>query len=182
MVNERTEQGGEGGAGSGGGSGGGGLSDWDPDWSAVAPNWLQEESIVTTLKRFGRNPSAFVLGAVLSSILGGVEAVFVAILDSIQFVFVGDSASTTEGALGIVDIPMYIGSLLTSSGRTVGTAFLDSVGLVVSTMADTALSFGMLSPFVLAAEMGLVIVVLYYLGKTLLKIAIDAIPGGGGLL
>lgn len=161
--------------GTGGGGGGGGSSSDSTTWGSIL-------NVPEPLEKFAAHPVAFILGVVLQRLLGGIETMVTAILDAIQYVFVGDSVNSTEGDLGVADIPMVAANMLTGAGDTVGSSVLETLDTFVTAITDTALAFGPLSPVALAVEIGVVLVILYYVTTTLLRMALDLIPGAGGLL
>jgi len=173
--------------------GGGGGEEEDPKiedptnpggigWSSIAPGFLTEGSVLETLRRFGRNPIAFVLGAVLQALLGGVEAIVTALLDAIRFLFVGSDPTGTDGQLGIADVPLLAAELVTGAGDTVGSAILASTGMYVDAVTETALAFGPLSPVAVAAAIAVTLYVGYHIGMAVIRVVADVIPGLGGLV
>jgi len=149
-----------------------------------------DETRRETLQRFLNSPSGFILGAVLSTLLDGFEGVLASILDGISLLFVGD-APGTEGLLGLADIPLLIGELAIGAGRqiggTAGSGVIERSGLlgVVATLVESGLSAaelaGPLAPVVLTTEAVLVVYVLLLLFQRLVSVALDVIPGAGGL-
>lgn len=158
-------------SGSSGGGGGGGLSaDWVTDYADI-------------FKEFGKRPAGFILGAVLSEILGGIESIVTVLLNAIRLIFLGsDGRISSVGTLGIADMPVYAASLLVRTGTVVGDAILDVVGTVLTTLVEIAASSGALAPVVLSAEIAVVLVATAWVARTGLQVAADFIPGLGGLL
>lgn len=142
------------------------------------------------LGRFFDSPGGFILGAILTPLLDGVESVLATILDAITLLFVGAEPGT-DGLLGIADIPLLIGELAVDAGRTLGgrtgTGVADPSGLLgaAAGIADAAIAAselaGPLAPVVLAGE----VILFGYLAvvgvQRLVGVALDLIPGAGGL-
>lgn len=150
------------------------------NWEQIAPEWLVKYS--ETFKRFGKSPVAFVLGAILNVLLGGVEAIVRALADAFFAVFVGSKPMSTEGVYGLADIPLLALEVLMAGGQFVGGMILSSIRAYTTGAVEFALSFGMFSPLILTAEVVVVIVLTYVAATTLLRIAADAIPGLGGIV
>jgi hypothetical protein len=138
--------------------------------------------VAETLKRFGKQPLAFTLGLFLNYILGGAEDVLVSLLDAIWFLFVGDSAGSTDGHWGVEDVALYPMELVVGAGDTIGSGIIEKVGMVTESMVSIALQFGVLAPVVLAFEIAIVLVVFWLGLRTLVRVALDIIPGLGGIL
>jgi hypothetical protein len=144
-------------------------------WSLLSDN-------KDVLQDFLKQPTSFVLGSILSIILGGVEAMVESLLDAIWFVFVGDEAGSTEGAMGLEDIPLTAANLIVGAGETLGMPVLEITDTVFSTIADIALLAGPFAPFVLTIGAALAVAVYFVLLRTLIRVVLDVIPGLGGLL
>lgn len=151
----------------------------------VLPEWLTD--IRDVLTAFGRSPSGFVLGVVLSTVLGGLEVVVTTVLNALNTLFVG-SGPGLSGTLGIADVPLLVGSLLTDVGRAIGFGTATQPGLIdVAESATTALinlasSFGPLAPVALAVIVAGLGIATAWLARTVLEIVVDVVPGGGALI
>ena len=163
------------------------ASTYDPD---SGDGTQRETTQRDTLQRFLDSPSGFILGAILSTLLDGLQDALASILDGISRLFVGD-APGTEGLLGLADIPLLIGELAVRAGRqiggTAGSGVIEPSGLlgVIATLVESGLSAaelaGPLAPVVLTTEAVLVVYVLLLVFQRLVSVALDVIPGAGGL-
>jgi len=140
-----------------------------------------------TLVRFGKSPQGFLLGAVLSPLLSGLNDVVVRFLNLIRFVFVGDGPGL-EGTLGIADIPLFMGEKVLAVGATVGGSAADGTGIlgvvdtIVQALIDIATIGGPLAPIILAGETVLVVWVLAVIARRTILVIADAVPGLAGIL
>ncbi|SHG78186.1 hypothetical protein [Halobaculum gomorrense] len=138
------------------------------------------DSVKGVLLTFGRNPLGFILGAVLQPIFAGLDAGVLAILDLLSTVYEG-SGPGTEGLLGIADVPVVLADLLIDAGDLIGGGLLTAVRTVVEAVVGPAADGGPVGLILLA--LAFVVALNLYTGtiRKLVLIAIDAIPGGGGL-
>lgn len=178
-------------AGSGGstddgtsGGDGGTITDGADAFSAIAPSWLETNSDI--LRSFLTSPVAFILGAIISTLVGGIETITTAVLDSVSFVFFGadgaPSFGTGNGAIGIVDIPGYFAGLFIETARPLGLAIIDVAALPLEVATDLAQGAGPLAPILVAAAGVLYFLAALWVLRTVVRILIDAIPGGGAFL
>lgn len=143
-----------------------------------------------TLTRFVDSPTGFILGAILAPLLNGAESVLATILDGITLLFVGAEPGT-DGLLGIADIPLLIGEIAVDAGRALGgragTGVAESSGLLgaAANIVDTAIAAselaGPFAPVVLAGEVVLFGYLTVVGAQRLVGVALDFIPGAGGL-
>ncbi len=145
-------------------------------------SWDVISGVPGPIKKLASSPVAFILGVVLNQLIGGVETITTAILDALLFVFVGDSATTTDGALALADIPLYVAEVLIGAVQPVATGIRTVARTFIDAITSVALAFGPLSPVVLAVAVGVVLVVSYYLMMALIRVALDVVPGLGGLI
>lgn len=141
---------------------------------------LAYKDVLTT---FAASPAGFILGAILSELLGGIEAIISLFLDAIRFMFVGsDGVPSSTGTLGIADVPVYMASLLGDAGSQLGAAVMTTTQTVTGALVDVAVASGPLAPVVLSMELAVLMVVSAVVLRTLIEIAADVVPGLGGLL
>lgn len=164
-----------------GSSGGDGTSDSDDgstdptsvDSTAaffeLAPEWLSSNA--QALKVFLVSPVGFVIGALLSEFLNGVEVIVEEFLDAILSIF--DA---------IAFIPESTASLLIDAGSVLSVRLFEAIIGVNTQVLTAAEAAGPLSGVVVTVWVVGELLVTLWVGVTLLKIAIDAVPGGGGLL
>lgn len=145
-------------------------------------SWSDISGIPSTLQRFAKQPTAFILGAILSEILGGIETIVESLLRAIRLVFVGENPGSTEGTLGIADIPLLVLNIVLDAGSELGTTIRDLASSAATGGVEFAFGFGWLAPIVLSLEIAVLLVITWTVLRTLLRVAIDAIPGGGGLI
>ncbi|WP_244629383.1 hypothetical protein [Halorubrum sp. PV6] len=140
-----------------------------------------------TLKRFASSPQGFILGAILSPLLRGLENVVVTVLDLITFVFQGDEPGLT-GTFGIADVPLFIGTKLVSIGATIGGSAIEGTGLLglLSRLVDAGTGFasagGPLAPIILAGEVVVVVYMFAWTTQRIILVIADAVPGLAGIL
>lgn len=144
-------------------------------------------SLPQTLQRFVSAPQGFILGAVLTPLLNGLNSIVVGALDLIVFVFQGDGPGL-DGTLGVADIPLFIGSKLVTVGSIIGGSAADGTGLLgaLDTIVSIGTTFatfgGPLAPVILAGEVVLVAYVFAFVVRRIILVIADAIPGAAGLL
>ena len=140
-----------------------------------------------TLQRFASSPSGFILGAILSPLLRGLNSVVIEFLDLITFVFQG-SGPGLVGTLGVADIPLFIGTELLEIGATIGGSSVEGTGLlgIVSEVIDAGTAFatlgGPLAPIILAGEVVVVVYVFAFVTERIVLVIADAVPGLAGIL
>lgn len=144
--------------------------------------WANILGVPDPIKKFAKHPIAFILGALFDVAISGLEAIVTRVLSALLALFVGTDAASTSGTYGIVDIPLVALDLLIGAGRAVGTTILESVYWASTGMAEFALQFGMFAPLVVTVEAAVVIVLVFVTVRTVLRVAIDLIPGAGGLV
>ncbi|EMA64664.1 hypothetical protein [Halorubrum lipolyticum] len=140
-----------------------------------------------TLTRFAKSPQGFILGAILSPLLEGLNDAVVQLLDLITFVFVGDGPGLV-GTLGIADIPLFMGGLVIDIGSRIGGSAVEGTGLLgivdrlVQAGVDVATIGGPLAPIILAGETVFVVWVLAVLARRTILVIADAVPGLAGVI
>lgn len=154
---------------------------------AAAPNGGEGSSVPEVVLRFASAPQGFILGAVLSPLISGLESVVVGILDLIVFVFQGDGPGLV-GTLGLADIPLFVGETLVGVGSTVGGSAVDGTGIlgvvdrIVEALVGLASIGGPAAPIILAAEVVAVVYLFVVIGRRAILVIADAIPGAAGIL
>ena len=140
-----------------------------------------------TLQRFASSPTGFILGAILSPLLRGLNNIVITFLDLITFVFQG-SGPGLIGTLGLADIPLFIGTELVEAGALIGGSSVEGTGLlgIVSTVVDAGTAFasigGPLAPVILAGEVVVVVYVFAFVTERIVLVIADAVPGLAGIL
>ncbi|WP_050032292.1 hypothetical protein [Halorubrum halophilum] len=140
-----------------------------------------------SLQRFARSPQGFILGAILSPLLEGLNDAVVQFLDLIVFVFEGSEPGLV-GTYGIADIPLFIGTQLVNIGATIGGSASDGTGFLglVDRLVEAAVGFatvgGPLAPIILAGEVVVVVWLLAFIGRRIILVIADAVPGLAGVL
>ena len=143
-------------------------------------------TLPVTLQRFASSPSGFILGAILSPLLRGLNSVVIEFLDLITFVFQG-SGPGLIGTLGVADIPLFIGTELLEIGATIGGSSVEGTGLlgIVSEVIDAGTAFatlgGPLAPIILAGEVVVVVYVFAFVTERIILVIADAVPGLAGV-
>lgn len=155
--------------------------------AADDPEGDDDSGLSETLQTFASSPQGFILGAILSPLIDGLNSVVVRILDLIVFVFRGDGPGLT-GTLGLADIPLFIGNTLVDAGAVVGGSARDGTGIlgVLDTIVEIGVGFadigGPLAPIILAAEVVAVVYLLVVIARRVILVIADALPGVAGLL
>ena len=155
--------------------------------AASATNEGDGYSLPETLKRFAKSPQGFILGAILSPLINGLNDVVVTFLDLIVFVFRG-SGPGLVGTYGIADVPLFIGTKLIGIGSTIGGSAVDGTGVlgildrIVGAGTQIASIGGPLAPIILAGEIVVVVYVLAFVTERIILVIADAVPGAAGIL
>lgn len=146
-------------------------------WSDLSlPGWLTDlQSVSDTLVKFAKNPIGFILGAVLTYLLAGVEAVVTAFGDAIMFVFEGDTVGSTEGMLGLADAPRIGADLITDAGSLAGSLITGSLSGLFTTLEAAARAAGPAAPLVIGIAFGGTLIASAYLTRILLTLARDTL-------
>lgn len=126
-----------------------------PDWVFDVGEYSDQ------LLTFLRNPKRTLLTILLSAFVSVVLDIFEPILDAISLVFFGDSVTTTEGAIGLTDVPLIILNQLSAGAREVAGIFVDD-GLIAgigSWVSDLVGSTGFLAyPLTVAVTVSALVV------------------------
>ncbi|GGK64604.1 hypothetical protein GCM10009067_16330 [Haloarcula sebkhae] len=151
----------------------------------MAPNPRTEllELLPPELQAFAASPLGFILGLILTPLLNGVEGVVSRAIWAINFVFFGQSRSSTDGVFGLADVPVVITNKLIDAGSAIGKPILDGV---ISPGVQLVIEFfnwtgpvGLLGAAIVFA----LVVVVYATGlRTAVEIVLDFIPGGGAFI
>ena len=152
---------------------GGGISGW------------KDLSLPGTLQSFLDNPRNFILGAVLTSILEGVFSIVSTILDALLLAFGGSqpfSYSPYEDQWGLADVPPLAADYVIESGDVAGTAIFDAIRSLNDPLFNAAGAAGPFGPVLVAAIVAAEVIALLWIGERVLRVIIDVIPGGGGLV
>jgi len=137
----------------------------------------------STLQTFAASPAAFIFGVILTPLLNGLETVVAKTLDLVYLVFFGTLRTTTDGQLGIADVPLVVADLLIDVGDLIGQPILSvairPLSKALVGFADWAGPLGFLG-----AALALVIIVNVYASalRTAIEVVLDFIPGGGALI
>lgn len=137
------------------------------------------------LSAFAGNPRRFILGAVLTTILDGLFNIGTVIIDGLLLGLGGSQPfgfSETEATWGLADVPFLAANALTGAGSTIGTDIVQALLGLNEPLFSAAETAGPLAPVlvvtVVVVETGLVL----FVGSRIVRIAIDVVPGGGGLI
>jgi len=151
--------------------------------SALVPDGMSFKEVAQVLKSLSKNPAGFVLGAVLTTVLAGVETIVEGFIDGILFLALGeDYVLSTTGKLGVADLPLYIVDLLGGAGSVITTAIVAAVREFNRSAVAFATAAGPLSPLLYAAILALSVVAVAWTLRTALSLLADAIPGLQGLI
>lgn len=137
--------------------------------------------VADVLKTFGNSPAGFILGAVLSELLGGIEVLLTALLDAVLFVFVGSGPGTT-GMLGIADIPIFATEILIGATSGIGQTILELIGSLLGMVGTVAASAGPAAPLVVAGSIAVVAIAGAWTLRTVIDVVADAVPGLQGII
>jgi len=148
------------------------------------------------LTAFAKSPSAFILGAVIAPIVGGLNTILYGTLEAVLFLFSGScpdqyvvltggsscGGDPTAGTWGLTDIPLVIGDAIVGAGSTIGGSAAAGTGIlgVVDSISGAAVGIaqaaGPLGPVIIAAEFAAVV----WLVAFVIRRAALTIPGIGG--
>jgi len=151
----------------------------DPvEFGDIAPDL---EGVEDTLTAFGESPAGFILGAVLSQILGGVQIIVESLIDGIIVLFLGSDGepSATGDLLGIADIPVYVVTAFTGGGARVADGIAGAIRSTNRVTVEVATAAGPASPIVYAALLAVYMVVSAWLLRTLIAVVLDLLQLGG---
>jgi hypothetical protein len=156
-----------------------------PDGEDTAIDDLLDYASVLT--EFGDSPVGFILGAVLSYILGGIETVIEAFLDGFGILILGGDGQVsaelgTGETVGLADLPLTVASFLGSSGSTVLGPVIGFFGTLSTEVSEIASSAGPLAPVIYAGMVALLIAGGVWLLRTTISVLADAIPGLQGVI
>ena len=106
------------------------MADWLPD---AKPEWWGD------IKAFVANPAGFVLGVVLSTVLGGFFGAVEFVIGAIQTLLIGN-----DEWFGLAELPEAIITPFLSAGSTIGLAGLRAIASVNEAIKDVV---GATGPF-----------------------------------
>ncbi|RLM53733.1 hypothetical protein DVK02_12880 [Halobellus sp. Atlit-31R] len=142
--------------------------------------WLSDSGDL--LQSFASQPRAFIIGAVLTTVIDGLFDIAISAVDLVLLILGGSrplSSPATEEFLGVADVPFLIARTLISTGRRV---VLTAGGIVTDLASDLAALPEPLPALLAPAIVVALLVIARVAGERLLRIALDLIPGAGGLL
>jgi len=149
----------------GGGGGGGGA------WLS----WGNLPGVPPVLRDFAEAPAGFIVGVLLNVFVDGTETVLTAVLDAALFVYEGDTVGTTEGMLGIADIPRVAATTLGGAGDAAGSTLLDGLSGLFGTIEPAVSAAGPAAPLLAAFLVAVVIVAIAYLARFAWTLIVDSI-------
>lgn len=155
---------------------------------ALGIGWISDlEGVVGTLQEFGQSPTGFILGAVLSELLGGIESIIETFLNSFQAVILGSDGVLSaeipaDGTFGVADVPLIVTSALGSAGSSAVKPIVSVADTLSTEAAEIASMAGPLSPVIYAGMVGLLIAALVWLLRTTISVIADAVPGLQGIV
>lgn len=137
--------------------------------------WGSIIGVPEPVQKFAAAPAGFIVGALLDTLLGGVETIVTAFLDAVLFVFEGSEVGSTDGFWGIADIPRYAASLLGDVFGVAGTSLITAVGGLFATFQGAASAAGPFAPLLAGVTMGGIIIVAGYGAQAVWTLAKDSI-------
>lgn len=149
-----------------------------PDWVFEADKY--GDQLVTFLK----NPKRTLLTIFLSAFVGGVLDIFEPILDAISLGLFGGSVTTTEGDLGLTDIPLVVLNKLSDGGQGVANLFVNDgyIADLGSWISDLVASTGFLAwPLTVFATVGMLVAAIRILEVGAVSV-VESIPVVGPLI
>ena len=148
-------------------AGPGGVNlDPTPDNSLTLPAVLQS---------FAKNPIGFILGAILTTFLAGLETVFEAVLGALQFLVEGDTVGSTEGMIGIADIPRVVADTIGWAGAEAGSGLEAAIAVALDALESAAATAGPAAPLVIGLAFAGTIVTSAYLASFVWDLIKDSI-------
>ena len=148
------------------------------------PSSLSDLTLPDTLSTFLSDPRAFVLGAVITTVLQGVFGVVTAILDAILLILAGSQPAVfngvTESQIGLADAPAAL--VDAGAGVLSPDSIIQGIESLNQPIFDAAGAAGIASPVIIALVLVVETIVLLVVLERLVRIALDVVPGLGGLL
>jgi len=150
--------------GSGQGHGGDDSETSDAGGSVISIDWGSITGVPGPLKEFVEAPVAFIVGTMLSYLLGGIEAIVTEFLEAF-------------GALAnaFVYVPRSAASILQRAGGSTGATLLSAISGVLGTFETAAASAGPFAPVLAGVAVAVSIVVTAYAARWLYNRLADAI-------
>lgn len=144
------------------------------DWSSLAPSWLKGDT-ANVLKDFAEAPLGFTAGIVLNVLVGGLENIAEAFIRAFYVIYEGDTVGSTQGSLGLADIPRVAANQLGQAGRVGGSALLDALAGFFSTVESGAAAAGPAAPILAAIAVAVVILAGAYLLRLVATLIVDSL-------
>lgn len=148
-----------------------------PPWAPpeIKISWGDLAGIPQPVQKFAAAPIGFIVGALLDTLLGGVETILKAFLGAIVFVFEGDSVGSTAGMWGIADIPRFGANLLAGAFGSVGGGLLDALDGLFVTLQVAVSAAGPAAPLFVGGSIAVAIVVAAYVAQFVWTLAVDTL-------
>jgi len=127
-------------------------------------NWKKLYNVPRPLKEFVDAPVAFIVGTLLSYLLGGIEAIVTEFLKAIDAV-----------ATAFIEVPRTAVDILTRAGGGVGEPLLSGIESVLDAFQGAAASAGPLAPLLAALALAGSIVAAAYVARWLYNRFADAL-------
>ena len=137
------------------------------------------------LSAFAGNPRRFILGAVLTTILDGLFNIGTVIIDGLLLGLGGSQPfgfSETEATWGLADVPFLVANTLTGAGSTIGTDIVQALLGLNEPLFSAAETAGPLAPVLVVTVVVVEAAIVLLIGERAIRVVIDVIPGGGGLV
>lgn len=130
------------------------------------------------------DPRAFIVGAVLTTILEGLFSVVTTVINAIQTVILGTEPGTFNAPnerLGLADTPVAIAALVVQGGADAVTAITAAITAFNEPIYSVAGAAGPFSPILISVLLAAEIVIVAFTVVLLVRLALDFIPGGGAI-
>ncbi|WP_158855600.1 hypothetical protein [Halorhabdus sp. CUG00001] len=136
---------------------------------------------VGQLTRIARNPVGFVIGSILSVVVGWILEIWKLVVDGVQLVLVGSEPGyeSSHTYLGLEDIPLLLWDLVASPFEDLGGLALglfEDGGIIPSTISSLATSLGPLAWPATVAAVVLTIVAAERIAMNASRASLAAIP------
>lgn len=174
-----------------GGGGSGGTTDDDSGWfdaadslTDIGAGWLSDlKGNVDKLVTIANNPEGFVLGALLSLLVGGILGIFREIVEAGRILLVGTAVGYRPGELvGLEDIPIVLWRVVETPFELVGNSLLDAAAAPSNWAAGIAESAGIAAFPVTVGLYVLIAVITFELIRRSGRATIAAVPVVGTAL
>jgi hypothetical protein len=128
-------------------------------------------TLPTVLSTFASNPRRFIIGAVLTTIVNGLFDIAAVAIQGIQI--------ATDA---LASVPTQVADTLTDAGATIGTDIYQLVVTFNDPLFNAADTAGPLAPVLVALVVVTETAIVLVIGERAIRVVIDVIPGGGGLV